>query len=362
MAGSYKEVKAHIQQNVLSGKLKPNHRLPSGAELCRSYQVSHMTMDRALRELVNEGLLIRDRHRGTIVTERAENYRGKIGLMVTSLSSKSTLPYMVEGVESVVRNKNYHLLLVNTNASLGVAKSTVRELVSEGVAGVIYIPIGRGKEFGKNADILNFLKRNYIPFIVAGHCNLPEVGEISSVSSDHFSASRELTEHLLFCGHRRIILMGGPPNQDYLAIIEGYRSALEGKGIAVSDDWIKLIASTEMIRSEAKHLMHSVNPPDAFFALGDNCAAEIISSLRESKLNVPGDVAVVGFGDAPLCKYLPVPLTTTHVQHREEGKLLANTLIGIIEGEIKKVTQITLPCPLVIRESCGLSLNRAQLV
>lgn len=359
MKKSYKEIKNLIQQDILNGKLKPNERLPGGAELCKLHQVSHMTMDRALRELASDGLLVRDRQRGTVVTDRTENCCGRIALLVPSLASDSTIPEMVEGVESVIKSKKYNLLLANTECSIESAKSLVKQIVSEGIKGLIYVPIGHAKEFERNAEVLRYLKEQHIPFVVAGHCDLPDVGKISSVSSEHFKAAKDLTNHLISCGCERIVVVGGQPNQDHLAIIEGYRSALINQGIDVSDKWVRLSDSDEMIRSEVKHLMSSLNPPDAIFALGDKCAADIISSLKEININIPDDVAIVGFGDAPVCKYLPVPLTTAHVQHREEGKLLANMLIGILEGEINKATQITLPCPIIIRESCGVSLNRA---
>ena len=54
MALGYKDIKNSIHQEILSGKLEPGSRLPTGKELCEIHSVSNLTVDRALRELVKE--------------------------------------------------------------------------------------------------------------------------------------------------------------------------------------------------------------------------------------------------------------------------------------------------------------------
>jgi len=100
----YYQLKNILKSRILSNELKGNQRLPTETELCMEYNVSRVTVRQALSELMKEGLIYRDRGRGTFVTEGAElkrpELKGSIENLIASakgsrirvLSYKEILP------------------------------------------------------------------------------------------------------------------------------------------------------------------------------------------------------------------------------------------------------------------------------
>jgi LacI family transcriptional regulator len=96
------------------------------------------------------------------------------------------------------------------------------------------------------------------------------------------------------------------------------------------------------------------NPPpfDAVFASDDDLAMSITGALEDAGMNVPDDVAVVGFDDQRFASLFIPPLTTVRAPTREVGEMAGRQLMRMLQGQ--PVDQATvLPTSVVIRQSCG---------
>ena len=82
-------------------------------------------------------------------------------------------------------------------------------------------------------------------------------------------------------------------------------------------------------------------------------ALGVIRAARELGLSVPGDVAVVGFDDAPLAEHADPPLTTVRQDKLGIGAAAATALVGMIESEAAPPPALVLPVELVVRRSCA---------
>lgn len=357
MGLGYKDVKERLLQDILCGKYNPGDRLPTGKELCNSYSVSNMTVDRALREMVGEGLICRDRKQGTRVAEEGRSI-GAIALLIPTLSTLSTFPQLADGVQQALGEERFQLVLAQTNMDMDLTFEAVKSVVRDKVKGVIYIPANNSGSFARNAEALNYLRTHGIPVVVAGHCDLPGLEWLSGVSSDHFGGANAITNHLIRRGYRKIGLFGCMTNDDHKKIVEGYRRAMEENGLEIDDSWEDLFNPSLSVSARVKKYRHVAGEIDAVFCIGDHIAAEAIKGLLEMGVRIPGDVAVAGFGDHPICRYLPVELITVHVQHKEEGEVLAHMLTDLIKGNLQQPTRIELPCSLVIRKSCGVGQSQ----
>jgi LacI family transcriptional regulator len=91
--------------------------------------------------------------------------------------------------------------------------------------------------------------------------------------------------------------------------------------------------------------------PEAFFIASDPMAIGALRALQEANLNVPGDVAIIGFDDIEAAKFASTPLTTIRVHTREMGRTGVKLLLDRLNGRDLPLT-VTLPTELVIRESC----------
>ena len=102
--------------------------------------------------------------------------------------------------------------------------------------------------------------------------------------------------------------------------------------------------------------------PTALFAGNDTIALGAMLALREAKLSVPEDFAVVGYDDLPIASYTCPPLTSISTHPFEQGKLLAEAAIALMNNEKVGSHQNVLPLELVIRSSCGASTHGKALL
>lgn len=90
-------------------------------------------------------------------------------------------------------------------------------------------------------------------------------------------------------------------------------------------------------------------------------AAGCLFALSEAGIAVPDVIAVVGFDDVPIARFVSTPLTTVRGRIAELGELALERLMTAVEaGESNRVTRQTLRTELVVRGSC--SRARATVV
>jgi LacI family transcriptional regulator len=95
--------------------------------------------------------------------------------------------------------------------------------------------------------------------------------------------------------------------------------------------------------------------PDAIFAANDQMALGAIEAMRERGLDAPRDIAIVGYDDIDLARVMQPQLTTVRADLVEAGRLAAERLTKLLDGEEPTPVQTELPTTVVIRSSCGCS-------
>jgi LacI family transcriptional regulator len=179
---------------------------------------------------------------------------------------------------------------------------------------------------------------------------------VSYVDADNVAGARMAVEHLIHIGHRRIATITGPLNmisgKDRL---EGYLQALEAHRLPVDEDLIVEGDYTEAssIAAARRLLSRSVT---AIFAASDIMAVGALKVIREAGLQVPHDVALVGFDDVPVASALQPTLTTVRQPIAQMGSMAAELLLNLLEDPPSgspAAHKIILPAKLVVRESCG---------
>ena len=175
------------------------------------------------------------------------------------------------------------------------------------------------------------------------------------VTSDNVAGARLAVRHLHGLGHRRIATVSGPPRLPPAGDrLRGYRDELAALGLAERvDDVREGDFYAESGYREGLVLLGADERPTAVFAASDMMALGVIRAARELGLSVPGDVAVVGFDDAPLAAHADPPLTTVKQDKFGIGAAAATALVGMIESEEAPPPALVLPVELVVRRSCG---------
>jgi len=169
-------------------------------------------------------------------------------------------------------------------------------------------------------------------------------------------------EHLIRLGHRRIATITGPldmiAGQDRL---NGYRQALEARGIPVGEE---LIVEGDFTESGGMAAMQRLLPasPSAVFVASDTMAIGALKALRQADRRVPQDIALVSFDDIPIASAIEPALTTVRQPIEHMGSMAVEVMLSVLEGpsgEEAPAQRIVLPTELVIRASCGSALSRS---
>jgi DNA-binding LacI/PurR family transcriptional regulator len=175
----------------------------------------------------------------------------------------------------------------------------------------------------------------------------------SYVISDNMSGAVMAVDYLYGIGRRRIAFIGG--TEDATIGPErrlGYLSAIEKLGLEQRDDYVRR-AGWDIVRAyeQAEELMKLETPPDAIFCASDVMAIGALSALDRIGVNVPNDVAVVGFDDIDLARLVTPSLTTVRQDKVGLGAAAIEVLTRILEHPDSPPLASVLPVELAVRDS-----------
>jgi LacI family transcriptional regulator len=179
---------------------------------------------------------------------------------------------------------------------------------------------------------------------------------------DNFGGAQAMTRHLLSLGHRRIGFIGGAAhNADAAERERGHRAALRAARVAADRALYVRGGFTEAGGWRgARALMALAEPPTALFCANDAMAIGALSALRDAMVEVPERVAVVGFDDIPVARFLNPPLTSVRVGIAALGERgTALLLQALVERRSLGTapSRDVLSTELVVRHSCGAPPN-----
>ncbi len=205
-------------------------------------------------------------------------------------------------------------------------------------------------------QVADALREREVPTVLVGYDPACPT-EWPSVDVDNFDGAYQATEHLHCLGHRRIAaILGRLDMRESEDRRDGYRQALEAAGVPVEE---RRMAIGDYSQQGGFDIMsrwiEEGLEATAVFCASDMMAMGALLALRRAGVAVPEEVALVGFDDLPVVRYIDPPLTTVHQPIYEKGECAANLLIDRIEEKDTSGERVTLKPELVVRESCGAS-------
>jgi LacI family transcriptional regulator len=248
----------------------------------------------------------------------------------------------LRGIEESLRGTGYSPLYVSGHWDAVEESRCINLLRSRRVDGIIVLT-------GGLSDQALRLCARTLPLVVTGRA-LKAPG-LYSLLFDDFGGGQLATQHLIELGHRRIAFISGDnAHPDSIARHAGYRAALEAAGIAYDPALVVPGLYTEDSGLEAvENLLTSGEKFSAIFAANDQMAVGASLGLYRRSMKVPHDISVIGFDDAQFSAYTHPPLSTIHQPMLELGRLAAQALLQMLQGQ-KPTAKVPAP-RLVERES-----------
>jgi DNA-binding LacI/PurR family transcriptional regulator len=191
------------------------------------------------------------------------------------------------------------------------------------------------------------------------------LGEVRQDTTDHVwvdnvAASRDMVEHLIGLGHRRIAMLGRFVSESARLRREGYRQALTAAGLAPSADleipnptWTTAAAATAL-----DEYLDRCPLPDAIFCLTDSQALGALNTLWRRGIRVPDDVSVAGYDDITDGRYAVPPLTTVGIDKARLAEAAIDLLIERIAEPGRRPRRVTIPYRILPRESSKPAVRR----
>lgn len=268
-----------------------------------------------------------------------------IPMAVTSVFADPYFPLLIQGISSACNARGYSMML--WLAEPEYERRLARQILySALIDGVIIASAVMGDPI-----VMALTESKKVPFIMVGRH--PTDPAVSYVDVDNRVGARQAVEHLLNLGHRRVAAITGP--QTMVAGIDrfqGYLDALNHFKIEVEPNLITSGEFSEKAGYQAMQKLLSAQP-QAVFAASDMMAIGAIRAIQDAGLNVPADIAVVGFDDIPDATRIHPPLTTIRQPTSRSGSWAAELLIDMIENPNPASRHMILTTELVIRASCG---------
>lgn len=232
---------------------------------------------------------------------------------------------LIRGIDRAARRAGYHVLISGSHSDADEIEAVLRALHGR-VDGLILMPMGL------QPDVRRARLPRRLPIVLLNDAD-PDT-EHDSIRIDNRGGARSATEHLIDLGHRRIAVVRGPEdNSDAAERLAGCRDALAARGVPFDPDWLLEGDFREESGYRAGTILaRSASPPTAVFATNDSMAIGCLAALREGGLAVPGDVALVGFDDIPIARFLDPPLTSVRVAIAELGSRAIARLLATIDG------------------------------
>lgn len=176
---------------------------------------------------------------------------------------------------------------------------------------------------------------------------------ISSVIFNSVSMGMEVTEYLIFNGHKKIgFIKGFDGVYDSDCRVAGFMESMKKNQLNVNRQWIYEGGFIEEHTYDAtkEWLIKVPELPTALIAGNDSSAIGALRAFKELGINVPNDISLIGFDDIPLLNYIHPKLTTYHLPIIEQGKVAVAQLFDMLEKN-QQGTIIELGGHLVLRDS-----------
>lgn len=255
--------------------------------------------------------------------------------------------HVLTGVSSAANGRDMQVVLSTTSEGADDAAAYARVVRSHSADGAIVTSASISDAS------LESLVDSGLPVVLIG--NFPYLPDAVTVGIDDVGASGRITQHLIAeHGRARLVHVTGPlDHQTGIDRLDGFQGAVDAAGIGADCIVIEGDFSEESGRAAMQQALDGPTPFDGVVFANDDMAFGGLQELKARGIQVPQEVAIVGFDDFGLSRLTTPGITTVHAPAEEMARLATEHLIEVIDGRASGSFRRELPVHLVVRESCG---------
>jgi DNA-binding LacI/PurR family transcriptional regulator len=282
----------------------------------------------------------------TIALNLKQQRTNTIGVMIPETMNRF-FSKATAGIQRIANLAGYNIIICQSDESLLAEKNNLRSLIAARVDGIL---ISVSEETA-STDHFDALLQKKTPVVFFDR--IVESLNTSNVITDNYEIALEGTEHLIEQGCKRIAWVSGPKhlyNSKYR--LKGYVDALAKHNIRVDEQYI--ISSHFKggnVEEYTNYLLNLPNPPDGIFAINDYAAIEMIHLIKKRGLQVPKDIAILGFNNERIGKFIEPALSTIDLSAYDLGAAAAEILIDQIKHAEHPIQKRLVKSSLIVRES-----------
>ncbi len=270
-----------------------------------------------------------------------------VGLMATDITNPF-FTTLARGVEDTANEAGYTVIFCNTDESAAKEAKYLDVLLQKQVDGLLFVPSQ------SHASAIQQIQKHGTPVVVLDR-RVPTV-DVDTVRCDSVDGAYQLTRYLVSLCHTQIAMMSGALGVSTADDrVTGYRKALEEAGIAMVDGYIfRGDFSPESGYAMTRQAINLPLRPTALIAANNFITIGAMKALQEAGMDVPDDIALVGFDDLPPTMVTFPFFTVVSQPAYEMGTRAMKILLDRLEGkEMEMAQEIILPTQLIVRRSSG---------
>lgn len=341
-----------LKEEIISGRIQPGEKLPSENQFTVQYSLSRHTVRKALSLLEQEGYIEACHGKGTFCSEKMRHMKKSRNIaVVTTYISDYIFPRLIQGIDNVLSEQGYSIILKNTGNSRQKEAKCLEELLQKDIDGLIIEP-SKSQLSCRHPGLYENLEKYQIPYIFIQGI-YTEMKDKPHILMDDARGGYLVTKYL---GHRRITGFFKADDIQGIQRHKGYVRALQEAGIPYDPDLVVWF-HTEDRRSKpsmmVKEMVKTGSLPHGIVCYNDQIAVQVIESLEDCGLQVPKDISVTGYDNSLYAQRGTGITTIAHPQERL-GEMAAELILEKINGvseEDSKVERLIQP-ELIVRGSC----------
>ncbi|MEF9878265.1 MAG: LacI family DNA-binding transcriptional regulator [Clostridia bacterium] len=323
-------------------------------DVAQAANVSVATVSRVLngksqvREALRERVLSAVEALRYVPNPTARNLRRNESRTILILAPNLTNPYythIIAGIGEAAHEHGYSSFLCNTEGVKAREELLLGRLSLHQADGAILLATELHAQW-----LEPYAQRH--PIVQSSEFD-PDV-DIVHVSVDSYQAARDVMNHLLNLGHKRIALISSENRYYSTAMrLKGYLDALADAGLPATPEYIRKATVDYTFKSgfnSARSLLSQEARPTALFCISDMLALGAIAGAQEMGFRVPEDVTVVGFDDVEHTTMFHPYVTTVAQPCFDIGRRAMELLYELMNGR-ETPRQVVLPHSLMVRES-----------